>query len=549
MRRSMYFVLCIAALVAIVAGAPAAAAPLRDAAIVAKITTRNRAEVEQIAALGLDLLEFRSNDDLFIITTPVEMERLRADGWQISIDDGQTALLQRAQTAALNGVDTSSFNGGYRTGAEIAATLRDRAARYPQIAQVFEYGRSYLNTPLLGMTLTNGEIAGPKPTLVIVAGVHAREIAPPEIALRFVDDLLARYSTDADAAWLLDEHQIVVVPLANPDGYRWVEQGYYQRKNGHRVGTGCADPPQPSNHYGVDINRNSSWQWGSVIDPSIGACSVLYPGASPASEPETVALETLVRSLIPDQRATSAAAPPETTGMLLTLHSYGNLVIWPWGYTAAAAPNSADLARIGGKLANYNGAFGQQANAMYPMSGTTDDWSYGELGIPSYTFEIGLSYGACGGFMPPYACLDGGTDGSFWAKNKPALLYAARIASTPYLLGRGPAPEGTTARGRTVTAVLDDAANGGQAVAAAEYFVDLPPWRGGVGKLLRPADGVWNSARETATGTVDVAFGRHMVYVRGRDSAGNWGPVPSRVGRWWHSYGTRVGAFCGAVRR
>ncbi len=525
MRRNMYLVLCIAALLAVVAGVPAAAAPSTKDAIVARITTRSRAEIEQLAELGLDLLEFRSHDDLFIITTATEMERLRADGWQISVDEAQTALLQRAQTAATNGVGTSSFNGGYRTGAEIAATLRDRAARYPTIAEVFEYGRSYLNTPLLGVTLTNQEIEGPKPTLVIVAGVHAREIAPPEIALRFVDDLLGRYATDADAAWLLDEHQIVVVPLANPDGYRWVEQGYFQRKNGHRVGTGCADPPQPNNHYGVDINRNSSWQWGSVIGPSIGACSVLYPGDSPASEPETIALETLVRSLIPDQRITSAPAPPDTMGMLLTLHSYGNLVIWPWGYTAAAAPNSADLARIGGKFAAYNGYFPQQANAMYPMSGTTDDWSYGELGIPSYTFEIGLSEGACGGFMPPFSCLDGGTGGSFWSKNKPALLYAARIASTPYLLGRGPAPEGITVRGRTITAVLDDTANGGQAVVAAEYFADLPPWRGGTGKPLQPTDGVWNSARETVTGTVDVAFGRHMVYARGRDAAGNWGPV------------------------
>jgi len=242
----MYLVLCIAALVAVVAGVPATAAPLHDDAIVAKITTRSRAEVEQLAALGLDLLEFRSNDDLFIITTATEMEQLCADGWQISRDDAQTALLQRAQAAATDGLGTSSFNGGYRTGAEIAATLRDRAARYPQIAEVFEYGRSYLNTPLLGVTLTNQEIPGPKPTLVIVAGVHAREITPPEIALRFVDDLLARYATDADVAWLLNEHQIVVVPLANPDGYRWVEQGYYQRKNGHRVGTAAPIRPSPA---------------------------------------------------------------------------------------------------------------------------------------------------------------------------------------------------------------------------------------------------------------------------------------------------------------
>jgi hypothetical protein len=463
---------------------------------------------------------------LFVITTPAELEQLRMDGWQIAVDDEQTALLQR-RNVSIGSVDVSSFNGGYRSAAEIAATLRDRAARYPHIAEVTEYGRSFGGAPLLAITLTNRQRPAPKPTLVIVSAVHAREITTPEVALRFVDELLGRYGTDADATFLLDEQQVVVVPLANPDGYRWVEQGYFQRKNGQRYGTGCADPPQYQNQYGVDLNRNSSWAWGTVIGPAIGGCSVLYPGPSAASAPETQAFEQFVRSLIPDQRGpnTSDAAPLDTTGILLTLHSYGNLVIWPWGYTAAAAPNSADLARIGGKLASYNGYGAIQANAMYPMSGTTDDWSYGALGIPSYTFEIGLESGACGGFMPPYSCMDGGAGGSFWAKNKPALLYAARIARTPYLLARGPAPEGISATGSTITAVLDDTYNGGQGIVAAEYFVDTPPWRGGTSTPLRVADGAWGNTRETVTGTANVSWGRHMIYVRGQDAGGNWGPV------------------------
>jgi hypothetical protein len=121
--------------------------------------------------------------------------------------------------------------------------------------------------------------------------------------------------------------------------------------------------------------------------------------------------------------------------------------------------------------------------------------------------------------------MDNGVDGRFWAKNKPALVYAARIVRTPYLLARGPAPEGISASGQTVTAVLDDTSNGGQGIVAAEYYVDTPPWRGGTGTPLRPADGAWGSTRETVTGTANVPWGRHTVYVRGQDSAGYWGPV------------------------
>jgi hypothetical protein len=76
-----------------------------------------------------------------------------------------------------------------------------------------------------------------------------------------------------------------------------------------------------------------------------------------------------------------------------------------------------------------------------------------------------------------------------------------------------------------LTAVLDEAQTGGQAITAAEYFVDVPPWSGGVAQPLRAADGALDSMHETVTGTVDVAFGRHLVYVRGQDADGSWGPV------------------------
>ncbi|HEX8492913.1 MAG TPA: M14 family zinc carboxypeptidase [Pyrinomonadaceae bacterium] len=117
--------------------------------------------------------------------------------------------------------------------------------------------------------------------------------------------------------------------------------------------------------------------------------------------------------------------------MLISLHSYANLVMWPWGHTATAPPNGAELALIGPKFAGYNGYTPQQANQLYPSSGKTDEWAYGELGIPSYVFEVGIGEGECGGFMPPYSCLDSGYEGSFWPRNLPTFLYAARIARAP----------------------------------------------------------------------------------------------------------------------
>lgn len=501
----------------------------QDRLVIARITITTDDEMSRVVTMGLDLLEHREGDDLFILTTPRQVEELTSQGLRIRIDEPQTATLDR--------VNAFTYSGGYSTVPEMRATLEARAAQHPDLAEFFIYGSSWqkLNGQdghdLFGIRLTNTAIPGPKPTLFLMAAIHARELSVSELALRLVDHLLTGYGIDADATWLLDEHQIVIVPVVNPDGRRLAEQGYYQRKNMNPTNGGnCSVPPTITNQHGIDLNRNFNFKWGTVNTPSEPRCGQTYPGPVAESEPETQAVEELVRSLFPDQRGPGDfdAAPLTTTGLLLTLHSYGDLVLWPWGFSGNAAPNSADLSLIGRKFAGYNGFTPQQSIQLYPTSGTTDDWSYGELGVPSFTFEVGLSSGFCGGFMPPYGCLDGEINGSFWPRNLPAFLYASRIARAPYRLVRGPTVESLSAElsgnHTIVQAIVDEQRNGGQRIAAAELYLDTPPWRGGTPIPMNPLDGAFNGVVETAIVSIDPA-GHRMAYVRGQDETGNWGPV------------------------
>ena len=501
--------------------------------VIARVTISSGQELSRFIALGLDLLEMRDGNDLFILSTPDQVESLRARGWIITVDKKQTSTISE------QGINT--FSGGYRTVTEMRAFLESEAAQYPDLAEVFVYGQSWekirsggaAGFDLFGIKLTNRQRPGPKPTLFLMAAIHARELTTSELALRLVDYLLSRYGVDGDVTWLLDEHLIVIVPSANPDGRAIAEQGYYQRKNTDtNYGGGCANPPTGTNQYGVDLNRNASFKFGTVNTPFEPRCGQTYPGPVASSEPETTAIENLARSLFADQRGPldTDPAPITTTGVLLTLHSYSNLVLWPWGWTTGAAPNSADLALIGGKYASYNGFTPEQSTELYPTSGTTDDWAYGELGVAAMTFEVGPESGTCGGFFPPFGCLDGGSGGSFWPRNLPAFLYAARIARAPYQLGRGPSPESISAANTfpdtvNLQAQFNEQFNGGQIIAAAEYYLDTPPWRGGTGIPMSPSDGSFNSTIETASATVGPLLGRHLIYVRARDANGNWGPV------------------------
>ena len=521
-----------------------------DGPVVARVTVRDEEELDRLVALGLDLLETREGDDLFVLTSAARVRQLRGEGWRVRVDKKQTALvrqqrpeLRRARAKGDDaGAVASSVQGGYLTVPEMRMFLDERAAQYPTLARVFVYGSSWERVSrggeygheLFGIELTNAERTGEKPTFFLMAAIHARELSTSELALRFVDHLLTGYGTDADATWLLDEHRVVVVPVVNPDGRRLAEQGLYQRKNTKVTSAVCPNPVTPyDNQVGVDLNRNYDFKWGTVDAPTTDPCSQVYPGASAASEPETAELQTLVRSYFADQRGPldTDAAPPDTTGVLISLHSYANLVMWPWGHSSAPAPNGAGLSLIGRKFASYNGYKPQQANQLYPSSGKTDEWAYGELGIPAYVFEVGIGEGECGGFMPPYMCLDGGYEGSFWPRNLPAFVYAARIARAPYQLAEGPSPEAVAAFASAdagtfeLRALFDERAHGGQRVAAAEYYVDTPPWRGGTPVAMTPADGNFDGAVETATATLGPLEGAHTIYVRAQDEQGNWGPV------------------------
>jgi hypothetical protein len=514
----------VALVAALAAGMALAQQPDRTE-VIARVTITGTVDLRRFVALGLDMLEYREHDDFFILTTAAQIEQLRQAGWDIRVDERQSAQLRRAQPAP--------FTGGYHTVGEARASLDDRATQYPTLTQVFTYGRSYEGRELFGIRLSNKQITGTKPALFLMAAIHARELSTTELALRLVDYLLSNYGTDGDATWLLDEHLIVIVPVANPDGREISEQGYYQRKNTDPIGGGaCAYPPGVFNQNGVDLNRNADFKWGIINTPGEDPCGQTYPGPSAASEPEIIALQNLIRSLFPDQRGPGDddAAPITTTGVLLTLHSFYDLVLYPWGWTYATAPNRDALNLSAGKYASYNGYTYGQSTSLYPTSGTTDDWAYGELGIASFTFEVGGAYGDCGGFFPLYSCLDGGDDGAFWPRNLPAFLHAARIARAPYQLAQGPATDALTVTAALsgqagIQALLSEQYSGGQVISAAEYYVDTPPWRGGAAHPLAPLDGAFDSASERAAATGGISPGRHLIFVRGQDADGNWGPV------------------------
>ncbi|MEO6064131.1 MAG: M14 family zinc carboxypeptidase [Thermoflexales bacterium] len=518
-------------------------------------------DASRLIGLGFDVLEHVEDGALQVLGDDSTGKELLAAGFRFSVDEG----------FASDRLRSASYYAGYHTVAEHEAHLRDVVARYPKLAQAVDYGNSWKREqdPNAGYTLKalcitrrqRGDCAldprAPKPRFLIIAAVHARELSTSEIAWRWIDALLEGDGVDPEITRLLDTTEMWVIPVANPDGRAIVEQGgdrpLLQRKNANSSAGACAATPTAGNQFGVDLNRNANFLWAAP-GASGRPCSQFYFGVAAASEPEEQGLEKLMTALYPDRKGPALTDPAliTTTGAMLTLHAYGNSIMIPWGFTecrmracpeALRAPNDIALRAFAFRMASFNAYLvGQSAEILYVSSGTTDDWLYGQLGVPAFTVELGPMRGACGGFSPAYACVDT----VLWPQNRDALIYAAKLATQPYSLTLGPrvtissALTLTVTAGAsfTVTAIADDDAFGPakgsfgrpavQNIAEVEATIDAPPGPGARLVALLPADGAYNAPREIAWAVINTkgwARGRHTVYVRARDASGVWGPL------------------------
>jgi hypothetical protein len=495
--------------------------------VVVRLYVSGHDDLDRVAG-KLDIWEVHYDLGYAVVAvTPERYRWLEEQGYLMEIDE--------ARTKKLNGPLSIPGYPCYRTVEETQATLNQLVTEYPTLATLTDIGDSWDKFMFGGnpgyniwrLKITNQAIPGPKPTFYLMAEIHAREYATAELATRFAEYLLDNYGTDPVITFFVDYYTIDVVPMANPDGRKIAETGDYWRKNVDND-DGCNDPSS----WGVDLNRNYSFKWACCGGSDSYPCGETYHGPSAGSEPETQAIQSDVLSIFPDQRGPGDTdpAPDNATGLFLTLHSAAALVLWPWGWTGTDAPNGPALQTIGQKLATYNSYTPQQSNDLYTTDGTTDDWTYGALGVASFTFEL------AGEFFQPCSNFEA-TD---WPDNRDALLYAMKIAKTPYMTAYGPDTLNTAATPALIipgdpvqlTAQVSDAQNGGQVVQAAEYFL-LPlhdpaaPGDPGTGTAMQPADGSWSSSTEQVVASIDTSSlttGGYLLAVRGKDAQNRWGP-------------------------
>jgi carboxypeptidase T len=514
---------------------------------------------EQLNAVAgeLDIWEVHLDQGYVVAALmQAELEWLQDLGYRVEVDVDKTALL--GIRAPLD-PRFHYFDDYYPNpdGNYIVDFLQSTNAAYPGLTELLDIGDAWLagqpggyDRDMWVLRITNEDPAfgaiEDKPVFFLFAGIHAREVAVPELAIRYIKYVTTGYNgeggydVDPDVTWLVNFNTLYVLVTQNPDGHVVNEQdtSAYWRKNVDND-DGCNYPDS----WGVDLNRNHSFFWGCCGGSTSNPCGETYRGPDRASEPETAAFQNFFATVVPDQNGDNGddeyppAAPDDATGLFLSLHSYQDEILWPYAFAPGAAPNDAQLETIGRKFAYFNDFY--PSGFLYTVDGSSDDWAYGKFGVAAFTFEVGPTWGSCGGFFPDYECIDGaaGWPENFWAENGPAFLYAHKIARTPYMTVYGPDTQDVAVTPESVpqgapvdlTATIADHRYGGDPlgpVAAAEYFLDAPG-EDGTGIAMSPTDGSWGGLTEAVEAVVDtssLAPGKHLILVHGQNDDGDWGP-------------------------
>lgn len=291
-------------------------------------------------------------------------------------------------TPAAAVIDFTNFH----TPAQIDSELTNLAATHPTIAQIFTIGTSVEGRPIRGIKISDNVATNESDEgdVVFVGLHHAREWISAEVSLYLAEYLLTHYATDASLQACMNNLEIWIIPVLNPDGYIYSASSSANRcwrKNRRNNGDGT---------FGVDLNRNYSFQWGlgSGSGGSPNTYDDTYRGPSAFSEPETTALRDFVGTL-------------QNPKAVVSYHSYSELFLRPWSYTTADPPGEPTLAFIAqnniSRIAAVH-AHTYSETIWYQSFGEATDFFWNETRLAGFTPELrpasATGPGSCAGFAP-----------------------------------------------------------------------------------------------------------------------------------------------------
>jgi len=265
----------------------------------------------------------------------------------------------------------------FHTLQQVDSILNAHEKQYSSIINIQRIGESaFYKLPIRAIKISDFPLQDEdEPSVLFTAAHHANEPLSVEICLYIIDYLCQNYQIDPKVKHWVDNLEIWIVPVINPDGHQLVindQSRIIWRKNLRDNNNNGKFTPEID---GVDLNRNYDYNWG--INRDQFPHSSFYPGPFPFSEPETQAIRNL--------------AERERFVVHLDFHSAGEVILYPF-----SNPQDKKVIATAKEIArNIKKRSEGDYYSIVPMNdrvGQCSLWMYNELGVLSFIVEAGDSY-------------------------------------------------------------------------------------------------------------------------------------------------------------
>lgn len=244
-------------------------------------------------------------------------------------------------------------------------------------------------------------------TILITGGLHAREWISSSSVSYIAWAIIMGYNSKTNMITkLVDNFDIIFVPVVNPDGYEytWQTDRLWRKTRQATNFRYCR---------GLDLDHAFGYEWDSKTKDE--PCSESYGGESAFQAVEAQTLSAWARSEVEDNNV-------EFIGFL-DLHSYSQQIMFPFSYSCAAdPPNLENLEELAAGLAKAirlstgetysvssacegvmgfaSGGDASSSTRIESGGGSAIDWFYHDLHA-KYSYQIKLRDTGSYGFLLP----------------------------------------------------------------------------------------------------------------------------------------------------
>lgn len=281
---------------------------------------------------GFDVFANTITDDSFeLVVQPSVFKELQTQGYDLTLLSQGRPFRDIQQEQILM---EPLLPAGYIDYPAIIDVLYNYEDDYPSICKVYDLTTWYSlpatceDRHLYAIKISdNVEQDEDEPNFLMVGAHHAREVVTPVLCNNSIKQLTTQYGTDPVITAAVDNYEIWIAPVWNPDGYAYMyNYDNWWRKN--------RAPPD-----GVDLNRNYPFGWNSAGGGSTNPYDETYKGPSPASEPETQTMMVFGND--------------RHFAKILDYHSYGREVLY--AYVSLSHPFTSFLQSEAVRLSNAVG--------------------------------------------------------------------------------------------------------------------------------------------------------------------------------------------------